>query len=138
MPESPTESTRELFAHASRLLAHSWNQRLTELGITYAGYLALAAAAADPVSHQAALAKALYVRTPTIGSTLDRLEYQGHVHTYRSPVDTRYRLVRVTAHGHYVLRMGREIERSLLAGSEGLRDQLLLLLPQLMQQPGAA
>ncbi|GAB3555774.1 hypothetical protein GCM10027404_33140 [Arthrobacter tumbae] len=136
--EQSAEFSHDLLAHASRLLVQTWNQYLTGVGVTYAGYLALSAAAERPIAHQAALAEALHVRTPTIGYTLDRLEHQGHVRTFRRSADMRYRMVRVTTRGHEILRKGQEIERSLLAGAEGLRAQLLQLLPQLLQQPGAA
>lgn len=138
MNEPEVEATYELLAHASRLLASTWNEQLAELGITQAGYIALSAAAASPSSHQAALAATLHVKTPTIGGILDRLEHQGHVVTHRLATDTRYRIVRLTPKGRSVLQRGREIEQSLLSGAEELRTNLLQLLSRILQQPGLA
>lgn len=129
------ETSRELLSHASRLLASVWNGRLTGLGITYAGYLALSAATTSPTPRQSAIAQSLHVKTPTAGGILDRLEQQGHVITYHPANDSRCRMVHITPRGRQVLQVGREIEKSLLTGAEGLRAQLLQVLPPLLQ-PG--
>lgn len=138
MADYDIEMSHELLARASRLLAQAWNHRLAEHGITYAGHLALSVAATSPVSHQGALAQALHVRLPTLGAVLDRLEHQGYIITYPGQDDMRRRMVRVTSRGQQVLRLGKEIEETLLGQTEGLRTQLLQLLPRLIPQPRTA
>ena len=95
-------------------------------------------AAANPAPHQTTLARPLHVSTPPMGTTLDRLERHGRVTLHRSSHDAMYRMIRVTALGLSILPAGQEIERSLLARTEGLRAQLLKILSSLMQQRGAA
>lgn len=116
--------TGRLLSTAARLVEHAWNEKLSGMGLTHAGVIALDVLAAQGPMTQAMLAQIVRVQAQTMGKTLMRLESHGHVRRQRSQSDRRSHVVSLTDAGTSALKEARELERSVLANVAVDTDKL--------------
>lgn len=107
--------TGRLLSTAARLVEHAWNEKLSAMGLTHAGVIALDVLAAKGPMTQAMLAQIVRVQAQTMGKTLVRLETHGHIQRVRSQSDRRSHVVSLTDAGAQALSQARELERAVLA-----------------------
>lgn len=124
-----------LLSTAARMVEHAWNDRLTTLGLTHAGVIALEVLDAEGPMVQARLAAKIRVQTATMGKTLSRLEAHGHITRAPNPSDLRSNRVELSGPGRTALQQAREIERNLTSGADlgtgELRDRLVTIIRRL-------
>lgn len=140
MPEIGNWSINRLLSTAARMLEHSWNNQLKELGLTHAGVTALGVIAREGTVSQVRVASIVGVQAQTMGKTLARLEAHGHVFRTRNNVDRRSYLLGITATGREVLAKAEEIDQRLAAAGEladpVFREMLVRIVMELAEQEG--
>lgn len=138
MPEIGNWSINRLLSTAARMLEHSWNNQLKELGLTHAGVTALGVIAREGTVSQVRVASIVGVQAQTMGKTLARLESHGHVFRTRNSVDRRSYLLGITASGREVLAQAEEIDRQLASAGEladpQFREMLIRIVRELAEQ----
>lgn len=133
--------TGRLLSMASRLVEHTWIERLDALGLTHAGLIALDFLQTDSLS-QRELAGRARVQEQTMSRTIERLEREGLVTREADPADGRKRTVATTPEGTRRWTAARTIEDDLFpkaADDSALRSELLALIATLSTDrwPGA-
>lgn len=127
--------TVRLLSTAARLVELAWNEKLSSIGLTHAGVIAMEVLAVKGALSQAALAQIVRVQAQTMGKTLARLESHGHISRVRSQSDRRSHLVTLTEAGEAALARAVELEREVLGpvpvDSGRLRQELLTLVRDL-------
>ena len=115
MPDMNSWPTGRLLSTAARLVEHSWNEKLADVGLTHAGVIALdvLSRAEEPMS-QAKIAQRVRVQNQTMGKTLSRLEAWAYIRRQPSPSDRRSQLVSITELGARVINEAREVDRTVL------------------------
>lgn len=140
MPEIGNWSINRLLSTAARMLEHSWNNQLKELGLTHAGVTALGVIAREGTVSQVRVASVVGVQAQTMGKTLARLESHGHVFRTRNNVDRRSYLLGITATGREVLAKAEEIDQRLASAGEladpVFREMLMRIVMELAEQEG--
>ena len=141
MPDIGNWSINRLLSTAARMLEHSWNNQLKELGLTHAGVTALGVISKAGTISQVNVASIVGVQAQTMGKTLARLESHGHIYRTRNTVDRRSYLLGITPQGKEVLERAENIDTT-LAGTAGLadpkfREMLLNIVHELSRQEGA-
>lgn len=140
MPEIGNWSINRLLSTAARMLEHSWNNQLKELGLTHAGVTALDVIAREGTISQVRVASIVGVQAQTMGKTLARLEAHGHVFRTRNTVDRRSYLLGVTPRGKEVLAQAEQIDRNLASTGElakpEFREMLIHIVRELSKQEG--
>ena len=129
MPDTRSWPTGRLLSTAARLLEQAWNEKLKEIGLNYAGLIALDVLAASGPTTQSALAQIIRVQGQTIGKTIIRLESHGYVRREPNPSDRRSQVVSITDAGNTARKHARDLEHSILAraavvDTEKLRTEL--------------
>ncbi|MEX3609650.1 MarR family transcriptional regulator [Rothia sp. LK2588] len=141
MPNIGLWSINRLLSTAARILEHSWNNQLKELGLTHAGVTALEVISREGTVSQVRVASIVGVQAQTMGKTLARLESHGHVYRTRNSVDRRSYLLGITPKGKEVLAQAKEIDRILASSGElakpEFRQMLVRVVHELSQQDGA-
>ena len=115
MPDIERWPTGRLLSTAARLVEHSWDENLREIGLTHAGVIALEVLAVTGPITQTMLAQIVRVQAQTMGQTLNRLEVHGHISRRRSSDDRRVHVVSMTNHGAQALERAEEAEKRVLA-----------------------
>lgn len=110
--------TGKLITAAARLLEHAFDTAIAELGVTHAGFNALDALSAGPMT-QHALAEECAVQDQTMSRIVEGLERGGLVVRRRDAGDRRRVLVERTAQGDTVLARAREVGRTLDVFEDG-------------------
>lgn len=140
MPDIGNWSINRLLSTAARMLEHSWNDQLKELGLTHAGVTALGVIAKAGTISQVHVASIVGVQAQTMGKTLARLESHGHIYRTRNTVDKRSYLLGITHKGQEVLRMAEDIDSRLASAGElanpEFREMLVHIVRELAQQEG--
>lgn len=140
MPEIGNWSINRLLSTAARMLEHSWNNQLKELGLTHAGVTALGVIAREGTVSQVRVASIVGVQAQTMGKTLARLEAHGHVFRTRNNVDRRSYLLGITSKGKEVLAKAEEIDKQLASAGElsdpVFRETLIKIVLELAEQEG--
>ncbi|PTT60703.1 MarR family winged helix-turn-helix transcriptional regulator [Arthrobacter sp. HMWF013] len=130
--------TGRLLSTAARLVEHSWNEKLSAIGLTHAGVIAIEVLSAQGSMTQAQLAQYVRVQAQTMGKTLSRLEAHGHIVRVRSTSDRRSQVVSLTDSGREAAVAAVEMERSVLAAAsidpELLRQELQAVVRELASQ----
>ncbi|WP_131682974.1 MarR family transcriptional regulator [Pseudarthrobacter sp. YALA5] len=130
--------TGRLLSTAARLVEHSWNEKLSAIGLTHAGVIAIEVLSAQGSMTQAQLAQYVRVQAQTMGKTLSRLESHGHIVRVRSTSDRRSQVVSLTDSGREAAVAAVEMERSVLAAAsidpELLRQELQAVVRELASQ----
>jgi DNA-binding MarR family transcriptional regulator len=127
LPESITNRTGFLIAHAHYRLRDRGGQALRSLGIEPRHFGALTAlAAAEPCSQQR-LANRMGVSGPAVVPTLDELDQATLILRDRNPLDRREHILRLTDQG-----------RTHLAQARSALDQIQTEIANLLTEPGAA
>jgi DNA-binding MarR family transcriptional regulator len=138
MPDMDHWPTGRLLSTAARLVEHSWNEKLSAIGLTHAGVIAIEVLAAKGSMTQAQLAQYVRVQAQTMGKTLSRLESHGHIARVRSTSDRRSQVVSLTESGREAAVAAVEMERSVLAAAsidpELLRQELQAVVRELASQ----
>ncbi len=123
---------------AARLVEHAWNERLSSLGLTHAGVIALEVLAVKGAITQVLLAQIVRVQAQTMGKTLSRLEAHGYIERARSSSDRRSQIVSLSEAGRQVLDTAEQLEREVLRDSpvdaDLLRGELKILVRALSEQ----
>lgn len=109
--------TGRLLSTAARLVEHAWNERLSAIGVTHAGIIAMDVLGAQGPMTQARLASIVRVQAQTMGKTLARLESHGHVVRQRDARDRRSQVVSLTDAGRGIFDEAHAMELELLDGS---------------------
>ncbi len=139
MPDMDSWPTGRLLSTAARLVEHSWNEKLTGVGLTHAGVIALdvLSTAEEPMS-QAKIAQRVRVQNQTMGKTLSRLEASGYIRRQPSTSDRRSQVVSITDLGARVIKEAREVDRAVLTRAavdgEKLRKELQSIVLLLASQ----
>lgn len=124
-----------LLSTAARLVEHAWNEKLSDMGLTHAGVIALDVLSAKGPMTQAMLAQIVRVQAQTMGKTLTRLEAHGHISRERSLSDRRSHVVSITEAGTKALIEARELERQVLApvaiDADKLKNELQTVVREL-------
>ena len=140
MSEIGNWSINRLLSTAARMLEHSWNNQLKELGLTHAGVTALGVIAREGTISQVRVASIVGVQAQTMGKTLARLESHGHVFRTRNNVDRRSYLLGITSKGKEVLAKAEEIDNQLASVGEladpAFREMLVRIVMELAEQEG--
>ena len=140
MSDTDLWTTERLLTTAARLTENAWNERLLEIGITHAGFIALRAIEANGRISQVELAEQLHVTAQTVGRALARLEQQGLVSRQSSESDRRAFLVSLTQLGRFRLaeteRHEQEFMLILHRASPSLRHLLIKLIEDMLPQRG--
>ena len=130
--------TALLCATAARLVDPSWNEKLSAIGLTHAGVIAIEVLSAQGPMTQAQLAQYVRVQAQTMGKTLSRLESHGHIVRVRSTSDRRSQVVSLTDSGREAAAAAVEMERSVLAAAtidpDSLRQELQAVVRELASQ----
>lgn len=138
MPDMDRWPTGRLLSTAARLVEHSWNEKLSAIGLTHAGVIAIEVLAAQGSMTQAQLAQFVRVQAQTMGKTLTRLEAHGHIVRVRSTSDRRSQVVSLTDSGRAAATEAVEMERSVLAAAtidpDLLRQELQAVVRELASQ----
>lgn len=113
MPDIGKWSINRLLSTAARMLEHSWNAQLKDLGLTHAGVTALGVIAQNGEISQVRVAQIVGVQAQTMGKTLARLEAHGHIARVRSTVDRRSYLLTITEAGLAALDKAEQVDRTL-------------------------
>lgn len=117
-----SSSIEERFSQALHSTARAWRQaldrRMKSLGLSQAGWMAIATVAKDVPLSQTELAARLGVEDPTMVAMIDRLVKGGYMVRVPSATDRRVKLVQLTGRGH-------EIFQELLAVADPFRSELL-------------
>lgn len=102
-PQTPLERFSFALHNSGRMWRAALDKRMKDLGISQAGWMAIAytAKAATPPS-QSELAALVQVEAATMVSTLDRLEKAGLVERVASDTDRRIKRVVLTSEGRAV------------------------------------
>jgi MarR family transcriptional regulator for hemolysin len=125
MTEPSIAELQQRFSSALHSTARSWRQaidaRLKDLGISQAGWMAIAMVAkAEQPPSQKQLADLLAVEGPTIVAMVDRLVDAGLVERVPSALDRRVKLIHLTAAGRALYDKVREradaVRSELLSG----------------------
>ncbi|MBC7591462.1 MAG: MarR family transcriptional regulator [Salinibacterium sp.] len=130
--QDPLDSwpTGRLLSMAARLVEHSWNDALEQLGLTHAGLIALHFLDAGPLS-QTELARSARVENQTMSRTIERLERAGFVHREADPRDRRRQIVTRTAAGAQAWASTRTLEAEVFPALDQpaqLRTQLVEII----------
>lgn len=133
MSDTDLWTTERLLTTAARLTENAWNQRLLEIGITHAGFIALRAIETNGPLSQVELAEQLHVTAQTVGRTLARLEQQGLVSRQSSESDRRTFLVSLTELGRSRLAETERHEREFMLVLHRASPELRLLLVKLIE-----
>ena len=140
MPDIGNWSINRLLSTAARMLEHSWNNQLKELGLTHAGVTALGVIAREGTVSQVRVASIVGVQAQTMGKTLARLEAHGHVFRTRNTVDRRSYLLGITSKGKEVLAQAEDIDQQLASTGElaqpQFREMLVRIVRELAEQEG--
>lgn len=115
--------TGRLLTAAARLLEHAFDTAIAELGVTHAGFNALDALSAGPLT-QHALAAQCAVQDQTMSRIVEGLEKGGLVQRHRDADDRRRVLVERTPQGDKVLARAREVGRRLDVFEDGTEESL--------------
>lgn len=141
MPDIGNWSINRLLSTAARMLEHSWNNQLKELGLTHAGVTALGVIAKAGTISQVHVASIVGVQAQTMGKTLSRLESHGHIYRSRNTVDRRSYLLGITPKGKEVLSKAENIDSGLAGTAEladpKFRQMLVNIVRELAKQEGA-
>ncbi|QCP09991.1 MarR family winged helix-turn-helix transcriptional regulator [Pseudoduganella umbonata] len=117
-----SSAIEERFSQALHSTARAWRQaldrRMKSLGLSQAGWMAIATVAKDVPMSQTELAARLGVEDPTMVAMIDRLVKGGYMVRVPSETDRRVKLVQLTGRG-------REIFQELLAVADPFRSELL-------------
>lgn len=123
---------------AARLVEHAWNEKLSSLGLTHAGVIALEVLAVKGPITQVLLAQIVRVQAQTMGKTLSRLESHGYIERSRSLSDRRSQIVSLSEAGTQVLDAAERLEREVLGDSPvdatALRGELKVLVRALSEK----
>lgn len=134
--------TGRLLSTAARLVEHAWNEKLSAMGLTHAGVIALDVLAAKGPMTQAMLAQIVRVQAQTMGKTLTRLEAHGHISRERSLSDRRSHVVSITDAGSAALVEAKELERVVLStvaiDTDKLRRELQTVVRDLAARDSSA
>ena len=140
MSDTDLWTTERLLTTAARLTENAWNERLLEIGITHAGFIALRAIETNGRISQVELAEQLHVTAQTVGRALARLEQQGLVSRQSSESDRRAFLVSLTQLGRFRLaeteRHEQEFMLILHRASPSLRHLLIKLIEDMLPPRG--
>lgn len=118
-PQTPEERFSYALHTAWRMWRGALDRRMKDLGISQAGWLAIAyIAKADAPPSQSELAALVQVEAATIVSTLDRLEKAGLVERVTSETDRRVKRVVLTE-------AGAAIYRKVRGKADAMRSELL-------------
>lgn len=129
-PDMSTWPTGRLLSMASRLVEHTWIERLAEAGLTHAGLIALDLLQPGAAS-QRELAGRARVQEQTMSRTVERLERDGLVSRAQDPDDRRRTLVASTPAGTRAWAEARTLEAEIfpsVADPESLRAELLAVI----------
>ncbi|WP_211331728.1 MarR family winged helix-turn-helix transcriptional regulator [Frondihabitans australicus] len=129
-PDMTTWPTGRLLSMASRLVEHTWIERLAEAGLTHAGLIALDLLQPGPAS-QRDLATRARVQEQTMSRTLERLERDGLVSRAQDPADRRRTLVASTPAGTTAWAAARTLETEVFprsADPDAFRAELLAVI----------
>lgn len=131
-----------LLSTAARLVEHAWNEKLSDVGLTHAGVIALDVLSAKGPTTQVMLAQIARVQAQTMGRTLARLEAHGHIKRERSLSDRRAQVVSITDAGTAALVEAHQLEKEVLDPSsvdtEKLRHELKTVVQELAQRDRTA
>lgn len=125
--------TGRLLSMASRLVEHTWIERLAEVGLTHAGLIALDLLQPGPTS-QRDLATRARVQEQTMSRTLERLERDDLVTRARDLADRRRTLVATTPDGTRAWTQARTLEAEVFpraADPDAFRGELLAVIQSL-------
>ncbi|MGW9414198.1 MarR family winged helix-turn-helix transcriptional regulator [Arthrobacter cupressi] len=138
MPDIERWPTGRLLSTAARLVEHAWNEKLSGLGLTHAGVIALEVLAVKGPITQVLLAQIVRVQAQTMGKTLARLEAHGYIERSRSSSDRRSQIVSLSDEGTRVLDSAERLEREVLRDSpvdaNVLRGELQVLVRALSER----
>ncbi|WP_120519570.1 MarR family winged helix-turn-helix transcriptional regulator [Arthrobacter celericrescens] len=138
MPDIERWPTGRLLSTAARLVEHDWNEKLSSLGLTHAGVIALEVLAVKGPITQVLLAQIVRVQAQTMGKTLSRLEAHGYIERSRSLSDRRSQIVCLSEAGTQVLDAAERLEREVLRDSPvdatALRGELTILVRALSEK----
>jgi DNA-binding MarR family transcriptional regulator len=132
-PDMSGWPTGRLLSMASRLVEHTWVERLAEVGLTHAGLIALDLLQPGSAS-QRDLAGRARVQEQTMSRTLERLERDGLVSRDQDPRDRRRTLVATTAQGRRAWDAARTLEAEVFpraADPDAFRGELLAVIRSL-------
>ncbi|MFW0121203.1 MarR family winged helix-turn-helix transcriptional regulator [Rothia sp. CCM 9419] len=140
MPDIGNWSINRLLSTSARMLEHSWNNHLRELGLTHAGVTALGVIAREGKTSQVRIASIVGVQAQTMGKTLSRLESHHYVFRVRNANDRRSYLLDITDAGRDVLARAEKIDKNLaslgaLANPE-FREMLVDIVRKLSEEEG--
>ena len=140
-PQTPEERFSYALHTAWRMWRSALDKRMKDLGVSQAGWLAIAyIAKAEAPPSQSELAALVQVEAATMVSTLDRLEKAGLVERMASETDRRVKRVVLTAAGQEIYNTVRhkaddmrreivgQIDPSDLATATRVLEQLQLLI----------
>ncbi len=113
MPDIGKWSINRLLSTAARMLEHSWNAQLKDLGLTHAGVTALGVISQNGEISQVKVAQIVGVQAQTMGKTLARLESHGHIARIRSSADRRSYLLTITDAGEDALMRAQQVDKTL-------------------------
>jgi MarR family transcriptional regulator for hemolysin len=121
-----SQSIEERFSHALHNTARAWRQaldrRMKHLGLSQAGWLAIATVAKGAPLSQTELASKLGVEDPTMVAMIDRLVKGGYLVRIPSATDRRVKLVQLTEQGQDVYQQLRAVavpfRHDLLGGAD--------------------
>ncbi len=129
-PDMSTWPTGRLLSMASRLVEHTWIERLAEAGLTHAGLIVLDLLQPGAVS-QRELAGRARVQEQTMSRTLERLEREGLIARSQDPADRRRTLVATTPAGTNAWQTARSLEGEVFPRAtdpEAFRGELLAVI----------
>ncbi|WP_426298319.1 MarR family winged helix-turn-helix transcriptional regulator [Arthrobacter sp. R-11] len=142
MPDIERWPTGRLLSTAARLVEHAWNEKLSRLGLTHAGVIALEVLTVKGPITQVLLSQIVRVQAQTMGKTLSRLEVHGYIERSRSSSDRRSQIVSLTEAGTRVLETAERLEREVLRDSpvdaDSLRAELKILVRALSERHASA
>ncbi len=131
-----------LLSTAARLVEHAWNEKLSDVGLTHAGVIALDVLTVKGPITQATLAQIVRVQAQTMGKTLTRLEAHGHIKRERSLSDRRSHVVSITEAGSAALVEAHELEHQVLStvaiDADKLRRELKIVVRELAARDSTA
>ncbi|AMM18883.1 hypothetical protein AX769_00425 [Frondihabitans sp. PAMC 28766] len=129
-PDMASWPTGRLLSMASRLVEHTWIERLAEVGLTHAGLIALDLLQPGTTS-QRELAGRARVQEQTMSRTLERLERDGLVSRAQDPADRRRTLVATTPAGTSAWAEARTLEAEVfpsIADPDAFKGELLAVI----------
>lgn len=139
MPELEQWPTGRLLSTAARLVEQAWNEQLTEIGLTHAGFTVLGVLKTRGPLTQIAIAHIVRVQAQTMGKTVGRLEAYGYVSRSRSELDRRIQVVSISLAGADAYSRAERIEDTMVRqgtlSSEAFRDNLQSLIENLKVAP---